>query len=40
MVRHTLKILQKMLQDFLRVSDYFGTLRIKGLKTVLLNRVN
>ena len=32
MVRHTLKILQQMLQDFLSVSDHFGTLCIKRLK--------
>ena len=31
MVRHTLKILQQMLQDFQSVSDHFGTLCIKGL---------
>ena len=31
MVRHTLKILQQMLQDFESVSDYFTTLRSKGL---------
>ena len=30
--RHTLKILQQLLQDFLSVSDHFGTLGIKGLK--------
>ena len=35
MVRHTLNILQQMLQDFLSVSDHFGTLCIKG-----LNRIN
>ena len=34
MVRHTLKILQHLLQDFKNVSDHFGTLRIKGLKDV------
>ena len=32
MVRHTLKILQQMLQDFKSVSDHFGTLCIKGLR--------
>ena len=32
MVRHTLKILLHLLQDFQSVSDYFGTLCIKGLK--------
>ena len=32
MVRHTLKILQQMLQDFKSVSDDFGTLCIKGIK--------
>ena len=31
MVRHTLKILQQMLQDFKNVSDHFTTLRSKGL---------
>ena len=31
MVRHTLKILPQMLQDFKSVSDHFGTLYIKGL---------
>ena len=31
MVRHTLKILQHLLQDFKSVSDRFSTLRIKGL---------
>ena len=31
MVRHTLKILQQMLQDFQSVFDHFGTLAIKGL---------
>ena len=30
MVKHTLKILQQMLQDF-KVSDHFTTLRSKGL---------
>ena len=34
MVRLTLKILQRMLQDFYSVSDHFGTLCIKGLKTI------
>ena len=33
MVRHTLKILQQMLQDFQSVSDRFKTLCIKGLRT-------
>ena len=32
MVRHTLKILQHLLQDFESVSDHFGTSRIKELK--------
>ena len=32
MIRHTLKILQHLLQDFLSLPDHFGTLRIKGLK--------
>ena len=31
MVKHTLKILQQMLQDFKSVFDHFETLRIKGL---------
>ena len=31
MVRHTLIILQHLLQDFQSVSDLFETLRIKGL---------
>ena len=31
MVRHTLKILQHLLQNFESVSDHFGTLCIKGL---------
>ena len=31
MIRHTLKILQQMLQDFKSVSDHFTTLRSKGL---------
>ena len=31
MVRHTIKILQQMLQDFYSVPDHFGTLCIKGL---------
>ena len=34
MVRHTLNILQQMLQDFYSVSDHFGTLCIKGLRFV------
>ena len=36
MVRHTLKILQQMQQDFLSVSDHFGTLCIKGLNSDLI----
>ena len=32
MVRHTLKVLQHLLQVFKSVSDHFGTLCIKGLK--------
>ena len=31
MVKHTLKILQQMLQDFKSVSDHFTTLQSKGL---------
>ena len=34
MVRHTIKILQQMLQDFESVSDHF-TLRIKGVNSSL-----
>ena len=34
MVSHTLKILQRMLQDFYSVSKHFGTLYIKGLKMI------
>ena len=34
MVKHTFKILQQMLQDFQSAFDYFGTLCIKGLKTL------
>ena len=33
MVRHTLKILQQMLQDFKSMSDHFTTFRSKGLIT-------
>ena len=32
MVRHTLKVLQHLLQVFKSVSDHFETLCIKGLK--------
>ena len=32
MVRHTLKILQQMLQDFWSISDHFTTLQSKGLR--------
>ena len=34
MFRHTLKILQPLLQDFKSVSDYFWTLCIKGLRGI------
>ena len=34
MVRHTLTVLQHLLQDFLSAFDHFGTLCIKGLKGV------
>ena len=34
MVRHTLTILQQMLEDFKSVSDHFGTLSIKELSFV------
>ena len=40
MVRQTLKILQQMLQDFKSVSDHFGTLCIKGLKTEKMSSDN
>ena len=33
MVRHTFKILQHLLQDFLSVSDHFGPLCIQVLTT-------
>ena len=33
MMRHTLKILHYLLQDFQSVSDHFGTLCINGLST-------
>ena len=36
MVRHTLKILQHLLQDFLSVSDHFTTLRSKGLTILMI----
>ena len=36
MNRHTLKILQHLLQDFWSVSDHFTTLRSKGLKMMRL----
>ena len=32
MVRHTLKILQQILQDFKSVSDHFATCEVNGLK--------
>ena len=35
MVRHTLKILQHLLQGFQSVSDHIGTLCITGLKSCL-----
>ena len=38
MVRHTLKILQQMLQDFESVSDHFGTLCIEELKISKVHR--
>ena len=34
MVRHTLKILQQMQQDFLSAFDHFTTLQSKGLRTL------
>ena len=37
MVKHTLKILQQMLQDFKSVFDHFGTLCIKGLKILYVS---
>ena len=36
MIRHTLKILQQMLQDFQSVSDHFGALCIRGLMLILI----
>ena len=36
MVRHTLNILQHLLQDFKSVSDHFTTLRSKGLMSAKL----
>ena len=33
MVRHTLQILQHLLQDFKSMSDHFTTLQSKGLNT-------
>ena len=38
MVRHTLKILQQMLQDFESVSDHFGTLCIEELTISKVHR--
>ena len=35
MVRHTLKILEQILQDFQSVSDHFGASCIKGLNVYL-----
>ena len=35
-----LKILQQMLQDFLSVSDQFGTLCIKVLRTSILKNIS
>ena len=42
MVRHTLKILQHLLQDFQSVSDKFGTLYIKELilENALKGKIN
>ena len=37
MVRHTLKILPYLLQDFKSVFGYYGTLYIKGLQLAQLN---
>ena len=39
MVRHTLKIVQQMLQDFSSVSDHLGTLCSKGLTSSHLLKV-
>ena len=39
MIRHTLKILLQMLQDFYSVSDHFGTLSIKGLEYQYLHNI-
>ena len=40
MVRHTLKILQQMLQDFKSVSDHFEILCIKGLIMEMLIKLS
>ena len=34
MVRHTLKILLRIVHNFYSVSDHFGTLCIKGIKSL------
>ena len=39
MVRHTLKILQQMLQAFQSVSDHFTTLRSKGLMITKFKKI-
>ena len=36
MVRHTLKILQQLMQDFYIVSDHFTILRSKGFRSILM----
>ena len=40
MVRHILKILQHLLQEFSSVSDHFRTLYIKGITNTLPQSVN
>ena len=37
MVRHPLKILQQLLQDFKSVSDHFGSYALKGYKVSSTN---
>ena len=39
MVRHTLKILQRLLQDFKSVSGQFGVVCMKGLKYFNTQRI-
>ena len=37
MIRHTLEILQQLLQGLLSVADHSGTLRLKGLNSLKYN---